>query len=134
MWARSSMGYVLSAKQVACPRYGWYGRSSCYNIGSLTVRTPFWTPLQYLVLQLHVCVTDYYGCSHRKCHKIKHLLIIVLLSACNVDSEVLSKKMSNSFLCFQLSRRKFIQNMPGPLSVRHLTGLWKMPRWPNFTF
>ncbi len=45
MWARSSMGYGLSAKQVACPRYGWYGSSSGQNKGSLLVRTPFWTPL-----------------------------------------------------------------------------------------
>ncbi len=43
---KSSMRYVLSAKQVACPRFGWYGRSSGQNIGSLTERTPFWTPLQ----------------------------------------------------------------------------------------
>ncbi len=28
LWARSSMGFGLSVKQVACPRYGSYGRSS----------------------------------------------------------------------------------------------------------
>ncbi len=33
MCARSSIGYGLSVKQVACPRYGWYGGSSGWNIG-----------------------------------------------------------------------------------------------------
>ncbi len=37
MWGRSSMGYVqyvLSTKQVVCPRLGWYGRSSSQNMDS----------------------------------------------------------------------------------------------------
>ncbi len=45
------MGYGLSAKQVACPRYGWYGRNSGQHIGSLTAHIPFWTPL-YIAVQV----------------------------------------------------------------------------------
>ncbi len=50
LWARPSIGYVVSAKQVAYPRYGQYGRSSGQNKLGLTLRTPFWTPL-YVYLQ-----------------------------------------------------------------------------------